>query len=105
MVNLSNLLNKDRLENLNLFNNKSMVTGLQLNQPISISLTLLRFDQNLMVYDPQNVFLQLKLSSTYQEKLCLLWFKHEEKHDYSLVAIIFGLRLIFEAQCSPSLLI
>ena len=64
VVYLLNISEKDRLEKPSLSNNKSMVSGQQLNQPIAISLTLLRFDQNLMVYDLQNVFLQLKLSST-----------------------------------------
>ena len=103
VVYLSNLSEKDRLGKLNLSHNQSMVTGPQLNRPIAISLTLLRFDQNLMTYDLQKAFLQLKLSPTDQEKLCFLWFRDVENHDYSLVAYKC-LRLIFGARCSPSLL-
>ena len=101
VVYLSNLKEK-KTENA-VSHNQSLLPGPQMNRPIETSLTLLRFDKNLLIYDLKKAFLQLKLNSDDSNKLCFLWFKDAANNNFELQAYRC-LRLPFGLRSSPSLL-
>ena len=100
VVLLSNL--KER-GNETVSHNQAMVPGPQLNRPIETSLSLLRFDPNVLIFDLKKAFLQLQLSEEDQNKLCFLWFRDASKGDYTLTFYRCK-RLPFGLRCSPALL-
>ena len=101
VVYMANLCEKGK-ENA-LSHNQTIVSGPQLNRPIATALTLLRFDENLVIYDLKKAFLQLKLAEEDQRKLCFLWFKDIANNDFALIGYKCC-RLPFGLRCSPSIL-
>ena len=84
VVYLSNL--KEKTPNTSFSHNQSLLPGPQMNRPIEVSLTLLRFNKNLLIYDLKKAFLQLKLTSEDSNRLCFLWFKDAKKGNFTIKA-------------------
>ena len=101
IVLLSNL--KENGENVSLSHNQCTIPGPQLNRPIETSVTLLRFDEKLLIFDLKKAFLQLKLKESDQTKLCFLWYKDPLNGDFSIQGYYFT-RVPFGLRCSSSLL-
>ena len=71
VVYLSNL--KDKKHPNKVSHNQSLLSGPTINRPIETSLSMLRFDQKLLIYDIQKAFMQLKLNAEDSNKLYFLW--------------------------------
>ena len=100
IVYLSNLC--ERGEN-NLSHNQISLPGPQMNPKITTSLTLLRFNRYLLVYDLQKAFLQLCLRDEDTSKLNFLWFKDVKAGDFRIVTYRIN-RVPFGLRFSPFLL-
>ncbi len=72
IVFLSNLKEKSRD---GLSHNETSSSGSNLNNKLAFALTLLRFDQYLLIFDICKAFLQIQLSPEDQAKLMFLWVK------------------------------
>ena len=101
IVLLSNL--KESKDQFSLSHNQCIKPGPQLNRPIETSVTLLRFDKNLLIFDLKRAFLQLKLKESDQTKLCFLWYADPLNGDYNIQGYYFT-RVPFGLRCSSSLL-
>ena len=99
IVFLSNLHgNKHRLSH-----NHVSLPGPNLNQKLSTSLTLLRFNKYLITFDLKQAFLQLMVRPEGTKKLLFLWYSDALKEAKSLIAYRF-LRLPFGLRFSPFVL-
>ena len=99
IVFLSNLHgNKHRLSH-----NHASLPGPNLNQKLSTSLTLLRFDKYLITFDLKQAFLQLMIRPEDTKKLLFLWYSDALKEAKSLIAYRF-LCLPFGLRFSPFVL-
>ena len=101
MVLLSNL--KENSDKFSVSHNQAMNPGAQLNRPIEISSSLLRFDKNLLIFDLKRAFLQLKLNDDDKNKMCILWFKDALNGDFTIQPYRC-LRVPFGLRCSGTLL-
>jgi hypothetical protein len=100
IVYLSNLCEKN---NKSLSHNQISLPGANLNNRLDISLTLLRFNKYLLIFDLEKAFLQIKLHLEDTEKLHFLWFKNIKENDFRVVAYKL-LRLPFGIRFSPNIL-
>ena len=80
-----------------------MLSGPCLNRILSTTLTLMRCERYLLIYDLVKAFLQVEIPEVDRYKLCFLWFRNVTAGDYSVVAYHFN-RLPFGLKCSPFLL-
>ena len=102
VVYLSNLSEKNS-NSRSISHNQAMWSGPCLNQKLSTSLMLLRFDLKLLCFDLKKAFLQIELSELDQSKLLFFWFKNPLNGDFSLQAYK-NVRLSFGLRCSPAIL-
>ena len=100
VVYLSNLCDKG---NSNVSHNQAMYAGPCINQKLSTSLLLLRFDAKLLCFDLKKAFLQIELPERDKNRLLFLWFKDLDNDDFSL-EIFRNNRLPFGMKCSPTIL-
>lgn len=103
VVYLSNMAEKARGKGFSVSHNQAMMTGPCLNRKLETSVSLLRFDPLLLIFDLQKAFLQLKLTPDDQNKVCFLWFRDACAGDFTIVAYRC-LRVPFGLRCSPALL-
>ena len=102
IVYLSNLAEK-KGSNLSISHNTAMLSGPCLNRNVLTTLTQMRCEKFLLIFDLVKAFLQIKVPAADMTKLCFLWFKNVRKADFSLVAYQFN-RLPFGLKCSPFIL-
>ena len=103
MVFMSNLAEKNAHSN-QLSHNQCMYSGPSINQKLTTSLLLLRFDEKLLCFDIRKAFLQVQLTESDANKLIFLWFKNVSKNDFSLQAYK-NTKLPFGLKCSPTILL
>ena len=102
VVYLANLCEKS-IDKLSVSPNNAMLPGPSLNNKISTSLLLSRFDKYILIFDIKKAFLNIELNEYDQNKLLCLWFNDVISGDYSLVAYR-NLRLSFGLRPSPAIL-
>ena len=100
---LSNICEKTKEQPNAISHNQAMWAGPCLNQKLTTSLLLLRFDEKVFTFDLKKAFLQLELSEMDQSKLLFVWFKNVSKNDFS-IEIFKNVRLSFGLRPSPTLL-
>ena len=103
MVFMSNLAEKCNQQN-QLSHNQCMHSGPSVNQKLTTSMLLLRFDSKLLCWDIKKAFLQIQLPEADSKKLCFLWYKNVAKGDYSLQAYKNNM-LSFGLKPSPCILV
>lgn len=101
VVFLSNLTESSRPPKVS--HNQAMLPGVALNNKITISLMLTRFDAFVITFDLRKAFLQILLPEVDQNRLCFLWYNNIRYNDFSLVAFK-NLRLTFGLRPSPCIL-
>ena len=82
---------------------QAILPGPCMNHKILTALMLLRFDENMIIFDLKRAFLNIKLREADSNRLCYLWFRNLEKNDMTLVAYR-SLSLNFGLRCSPTIL-
>ena len=102
LVFLSNLSEQLKNNLTNISHNKAMHSGPCLNQKMTGTLMLLRFDQKLLVFDIQRAFCQIQLPLSDQNKLLFVWVR-DTNNDNSVVAYR-NVRLSFGLRPSPTIL-
>lgn len=103
VVYLSNLCEKNVSEHNTISHNQAMLSGPNINQKLSTSFTLLRFDSCLLCFDLKQAFLSIALNPVDQNRLLFLWYRNVEKNDFTIIGYK-SLRLAFGLRCSPALL-
>ena len=97
---LSNLSDKS---DKGISHNQAMYSGPCMNQKLSTSLILLRFDEKLLCFDLAKAFLQIELPESDKNKLLFLWFRNVARGDFTIQAWRNN-RLTFGLRCSPTIL-
>ena len=100
---LSNVCDKGSGPIPSINHNMAMHPGPCLNQKLTSSLLLLRFDPKLLIFDLEKAFCMIGLKDDDASKLCFLWYRDVQKGDYTLQAYK-NVRLPFGLVCSPTLL-
>ena len=100
---MSNLCEKGRGVQPMISHNMAMHPGYCMNNKLTTSLTMLRFDKKVLVWDLKKAFCQIALPPSDQNKLCFLWYKNWKNGDLTLQAFK-NLRLSFGLVCSPTIL-
>ena len=103
IVFLSNLCDPVGNGKMSVSHNQAIWPGLCINQKLSTSLLLLRFDHYLLCFDLKKAFLQIALNESDQNKLLFFWFRNIKKGDFTIEAYR-NIRLSFGLRCSPTLL-
>ena len=103
VVYLSNLCEADKHKPRTVCHNQAIYSGPNLNKKLTTSLTLLRFDKHLIIFDLMKAFLQIALPEVDQSRLLLLWYRDVTKADFTL-QYYKAKRLPFGIPCSPSIL-
>jgi hypothetical protein len=101
MVFLSNLADKN--ESSAISHNQAMHSGPSVNQKLTTSMMMLRFDPKLLCFDLRKAFLQIALGELDQSRLLFLWYANPAKNDFSLVTYK-SVRLPFGLGPSPTIL-
>ena len=101
---MSNLYDKNSVDP-KISHNMAMHSGPNLNQKLTTSLMLLRFDKNLLCFDLKKAFCQISLPESDQSKLLFLWPKNiDPKTGTYEIKCYKNARLPFGLRCSPTIL-
>ena len=103
IVYLANLCEKNNSQQRTVSHNEAMLPGPCLNNKISTSLLMSRFDKYILIFDIKKAFLNIELGESDQNKLMCLWFNDIANDDYSLICYR-NLRLSFGLRPSPAVL-
>ena len=102
VVYLSNICERS-YNSVNLTHNQTMLPGPPLNNKLMTSITQLRFNKLICIFDLRKAFHMLKLAQADQTKLCFLWYKNASAGDFSVRGYMCK-RLPYGLRCSPYLL-
>ena len=103
VVFLSNLKEVDTSRPLTVSHNQCILAGPSLNTKISSSISQLRFDDYLLVFDIEKAFLSIELPEGDQSRLLFLWFDNIKNDNFNMVGYKC-VRLPFGIPCSPMIL-
>jgi hypothetical protein len=83
--------------------NQAIMSGPNLNQKLSTSLLLLKFDEYLIIFDIVKAFLMIAMKVLDQARLLIMWYANVKKGDFNVV-YYKAKRLPFGISCAPALL-
>lgn len=103
VVNLSNITERNPELPTTVSHNQAIMSGPNLNQKLSTSLLLLKFDKYLIIFDLVKAFLMIAMTKLDQARLLLMWYKNVDKENFEIV-YFKAKRLPFGISCAPALL-